>query len=113
MSPVRNPRAAPGWVTLTAAVAVAGCLVTPGSRAIGAAAAADQATDWPVYHGDPEGTHFSPLRQIHRRNVHRLRPAWIYRCDDSRVSPPTTIAIVFILFTFTSHSQASALERKA
>lgn len=47
--------------------------------------------DWPVYHGDPGGTHFSPLDQINRRNVQRLRPAWVYRCDDARARPASTI----------------------
>ncbi|MBL9126771.1 MAG: pyrroloquinoline quinone-dependent dehydrogenase [Verrucomicrobiales bacterium] len=54
-----------------------------------ALAAADR--DWPVYGGDPAGTRYSPLRQIHSRNVHRLRPAWVYRCDDARARPATTI----------------------
>ncbi|MBL9139696.1 MAG: PQQ-binding-like beta-propeller repeat protein [Verrucomicrobiales bacterium] len=54
-----------------------------------ATSAAD--TDWPVYHGDPEGTHYSSLRQIHRRNVHRLQPAWIYRCGDARANSGSTI----------------------
>jgi len=47
--------------------------------------------DWPVYGGDSGGTRFSPLRQINTRNVHRLQPAWIYRCDDLRTRPATTI----------------------
>lgn len=47
--------------------------------------------DWPVYHGDPGGTHYSNLRRIDRRNVHRLAPAWVYRCDDARERPATTI----------------------
>ena len=47
--------------------------------------------DWPVYHGDPGGTHYSTLRRIDRGNVHRLAPAWVYRCDDARERPATTI----------------------
>src|SRR5687768_8927374 len=51
--------------------------------------AADQ--DWPVYNGDFGGTKYSPLKQINRTNVTRLKPAWIYRCDDMSVRPASTI----------------------
>lgn len=40
--------------------------------------------DWPVYLGDPASSQFSTLRQIHRRNVHRLEVAWTYRTGDAR-----------------------------
>jgi quinoprotein glucose dehydrogenase len=46
--------------------------------------------DWPVYHADPAGTHYSSLRQISRRNVQQLKPVWTYRCDDAR-GPLSTI----------------------
>ena len=36
------------------------------------------ATEWPVYGGNPEGTRYSPLKQIDRSNVARLRVAWTY-----------------------------------
>jgi quinoprotein glucose dehydrogenase len=47
--------------------------------------------EWPVYGGDFSGTKYSPLKQITRENVTRLKPIWIYRCDDSRTQPATTI----------------------
>jgi glucose dehydrogenase len=34
--------------------------------------------DWPIYGGSPEGTRYSPLKQINRSNVSRLRVAWSY-----------------------------------
>jgi len=34
--------------------------------------------DWPVYGGTPEGTRSSPLRQIDRSNVARLKVVWTY-----------------------------------
>lgn len=46
---------------------------------------------WPVYGGDLGGTKYSALDQINRTNVQRLQPAWIYRCDDMRTRPATTI----------------------
>lgn len=49
-----------------------------------APARAAAARDWPVYLGDKQASHFSSLRQINARNVHRLRPAWIFHAGDAR-----------------------------
>jgi glucose dehydrogenase len=38
---------------------------------------------WAVQRGDPGGTQYSPLAQIHAANVHRLEPAWVYRTGDA------------------------------
>ncbi len=46
---------------------------------------------WPMYGGDPGGMKYSSLTQINRANVNQLRPAWVYRCDDMRRRPATTI----------------------
>src|SRR5688572_24945779 len=47
--------------------------------------------DWPVYGGNFEGTKYSDLKQINHDNVRQLKPAWIYRCDDMRQTPASTI----------------------
>ncbi len=46
------------------------------------AAAADSAEEWPHYGRDPGGMKYSPLDQINRSNVTRLRVAWAYRTGD-------------------------------
>lgn len=46
------------------------------------AQAADR--NWGVYLGDKASSQYSDLKQINRRNVHRLEPAWIYRSGDAR-----------------------------
>ena len=38
---------------------------------------------WPIYRGDPKGTQYSPLAQIHAANVHTLERAWEYRTGDA------------------------------
>jgi membrane-bound PQQ-dependent dehydrogenase (glucose/quinate/shikimate family) len=38
--------------------------------------------DWPYYGHDPEGTRYSPLRQIDRKNVSRLKVAWVFHTGD-------------------------------
>lgn len=49
------------------------------------------AEDWEVYGGDLAGTKHSKLKQINRRNVKELKPAWVYRADDMRQQPASTI----------------------
>src|SRR5690606_27198771 len=41
------------------------------------------ASGWPAYGGDPGGSRYSPLSQIHRGNVATLAPAWTYRTGDA------------------------------
>ncbi|MGE5326694.1 MAG: PQQ-binding-like beta-propeller repeat protein, partial [Deltaproteobacteria bacterium] len=38
--------------------------------------------DWSVYHGGPEGLHYSTLDQINRENVGKLKLAWRYDAGD-------------------------------
>ncbi|HEY6065947.1 MAG TPA: PQQ-binding-like beta-propeller repeat protein, partial [Thermoanaerobaculia bacterium] len=38
--------------------------------------------DWPAYGRDPGGSRYSPLAQIDRSNVARLRVAWTYRTGE-------------------------------
>jgi quinoprotein glucose dehydrogenase len=42
--------------------------------------------DWAHYLGDAAVSHYSPLDQIDRRNVHLLEPAWVYRTGDADTS---------------------------
>lgn len=59
--------------------------------ALRAAESPARPVEWPVYGGDLAGTKFSPLAQINRTNVSQLKPAWIFRCDDMRRQPASTI----------------------
>lgn len=38
--------------------------------------------DWPVYHGNPHGTHYSTLDQINTENVKDLKVAWRFDSGD-------------------------------
>jgi quinoprotein glucose dehydrogenase len=44
--------------------------------------AAPEGTDWPNYANDPGGMRYSPLDQVNRGNVSRLKVAWIYHTGD-------------------------------
>src|SRR5262252_3349460 len=47
-----------------------------------AADGAKQESDWPAYGRDPGGSRYSPLTQINRQNVKKLKIAWTYRTGD-------------------------------
>jgi len=62
-----------------------------GSVAVVAADASANGREWRVYGGDLAGTKYSALDQINRSNVATLKPAWIFRCDDMKQQPASTI----------------------
>ena len=65
-------------LALAAAVFVVGC---------GAACAQEPAeSGWPYYGHDAGGMRFSPLKQINRDNVSKLKVAWIFHTGDVRNS---------------------------
>jgi quinoprotein glucose dehydrogenase len=41
-----------------------------------------KSTSWNEYLGGPDSAHYSPLKQIHTRNVDKLEPAWSYETGD-------------------------------
>ncbi len=47
-----------------------------------AASAPDSGDEWPSYGRDPGGSKYSPLDQINRSNVSRLKVAWTYHTGD-------------------------------
>ena len=47
------------------------------------ASAAD--ANWAFYLGDKSTSHYSPLAQITRGNLHQLEPAWIYHSGGADV----------------------------
>src|SRR5829696_4591527 len=67
------------------------CFAVANLAAAATAIASDEHRTWSVYNGDFAGTKYSALSQINRSNVSGLKPAWIFRCDDTRQQPATTI----------------------
>jgi quinoprotein glucose dehydrogenase len=71
--------------------------------------------EWQVYGGDLAGSKYSALDQINRTNINKLKPAWIYRCDDMRDNPASTIEcnpiiVDGVMFITTSGLKVVALE---
>ena len=74
-------------VTRRAFVGGASAAFVPGLRAL----AKDPAREWQNYGGDPGATRYSPLDQINRSNVKRLKIAWTHHTEDAVERPATTI----------------------
>jgi quinoprotein glucose dehydrogenase len=51
----------------------------------------DKPYNWPVYSGRLGGSKYAALNQINRDNVKSLKLAWIFRSEDKRERPATTI----------------------
>src|SRR5262245_11042921 len=49
------------------------------------------AQEWPHYGNDIGGSKYSPLKQINKQNVSRLKPAWTYHTGD--ISDGTTCPV--------------------
>jgi quinoprotein glucose dehydrogenase len=67
------------WLTLTVLPLVGH---TESAGVLAAQAGVTQVGDWPNYGNDPGGMRFSALRQINRKNVSKLKAAWIYHTGD-------------------------------
>ena len=52
---------------------------------------ASYAQEWPHYGNDIGGSKYSPLKQINKQNVTRLKPAWTYHTGD--ISDGTTYSV--------------------
>ena len=78
-------------------------------------AAAATPAEWPSWSADPEASHYSPLDQISRSNVARLRIAWTYHTGDKRDRPQTTIectpiVVDGVMYITTAQLKAVALD---
>ncbi|HET8654682.1 MAG TPA: PQQ-binding-like beta-propeller repeat protein [Longimicrobiaceae bacterium] len=82
--------------------------------AASSAPSARTARDWRVTGGDPGNTRYSPLAQIDRSNVQRLKVAWVYHSGDARADnrsqiQATPIVVDGILYSTTPGLDVVAL----
>jgi glucose dehydrogenase len=84
------------WGTGTLAVFALLCAIQQGTQAAGAhrSRSARQTADWPVYGGQKADDHYSPLTQINRSNVSRLKVAWTYDTGEKGAGLQTSPLII-------------------
>src|SRR5579862_4049768 len=69
-----------------------------------------EALDWGEYLGGADRNHCSPLSQINRQNVNRLRVAWEYHSGDFGQNQCNPITVNGVLFGATASSHMVALD---
>jgi quinoprotein glucose dehydrogenase len=67
-------------------------------------------SDWPVYGGQSEGDHYSPLSQINRGNIHKLKEAWKFDAAEAGGLETSPIIVGRTLFAYTASQKVIALE---
>jgi alcohol dehydrogenase (cytochrome c) len=72
--------------------------------------AAAEPQHWLTYSGSYDGHRYSPLAEIERRNVARLKLAWIYQTNDLNQFEATPLAADAIMYISEPPSQAAALD---
>lgn len=83
------------------------------SRVSISAASKDKArdtVDWPTYLGDKARSLYSPLRQIHRKNVSQLQIAWRYDTGDIGEYQANNLIIAGVLYTASPKRNVIALD---
>jgi glucose dehydrogenase len=66
--------------------------------------------DWPVYGGQAEGQHYSPLAQINRSNVNKLKVAWTYDTGEEGILETNPVVIGRVLYAYTPSQKVIALD---
>ena len=79
---------------------LAGSLLILSSLQMGAAA--ESGKTWMTYGGDAANTRFSPLTQINRSNVARLKVAWVAQLGSLEAQESTPLVVGDTLFVTTS-----------
>src|SRR5882672_5611969 len=81
-----------------------------------------RAQEWPAYAGDTGGSKYSPLKQINRENVARLKLAWTFHTgdmSDGSEYPPrsafeaTPLVIDGVMYVTTPFSRLIALDAES
>jgi len=71
---------------------------------------AAQTTDWPVYNGNVNGEHYSPLAQINRSNVDRLEVAWTFDTEEKGGLQDNPLIVGRTLYAYTPTQKIVALD---
>ncbi|HEX5236257.1 MAG TPA: PQQ-binding-like beta-propeller repeat protein [Silvibacterium sp.] len=91
------------------ALMCAGAAVSPPARAQ-AKSQPKQTRDWPVYDGQTAGDHYSPLTQINRANVAKLRVAWKFDTGEQGGLETNPIIVGHVLYAYTPTQKVIALD---
>jgi quinoprotein glucose dehydrogenase len=77
---------------------------------LGSSADKNADRDWPIYGGTPENNHFSPLKQINRKNVKRLQVAWTFDSEETGGLQTSPIEVNGVLYGITPTQKIFAVD---
>ena len=66
--------------------------------------------DWPVYTGQVEGQHYSPLTQINQTNVTKLKVQWTYDTGEEGIIETNPLIVKRVLYAYTPSEKVIALD---
>jgi alcohol dehydrogenase (cytochrome c) len=66
-------------------------------------------TDWPSYHGSPNGNRFTTIDQVNKRNVAKLAPAWVFNLPNTSPLENTPVVVEGIMYV-SSANECYALD---
>jgi quinoprotein glucose dehydrogenase len=92
------------------AVAVLSSAPSPAQQDEKASAATAANYDWPVYGGNPENNHYSPLAIINRDNVTKLAVAWSFDTHEEGGLQTSPIIVHGVLYGITPTQKVFALD---
>ncbi len=99
------------WVSAALMFAAGLSLIAVANKAQHAQTAAPSGkTDWPVYGGSPENTHYSKLSQINRSNVANLKLAWSYDSGEKGGLQTSPIIVDGVMYAYTPQKEVIALD---
>lgn len=73
-------------------------------------AAPKPSQDWPIYGGNSEDTHYSPLKQINKSNIKELVVAWSYDTGETGGLQTSPIEVGGVLYGITPSQKVFALD---
>lgn len=66
-------------------------------------------TDWPGYHGTPNGNRFTTIDQVNKGNVAKLTPKWIFNLPNTSPSESTPLVVEGLMYV-SSGNECYALD---
>jgi quinoprotein glucose dehydrogenase len=85
-----------------------GVLTSASGQSIGKPRQAN--VDWPVYGGQVEGQHYSPLTQINQNNVTQLKVQWTYDTGEEGIVETNPLVVGRVLYAYTPTEKVIALD---
>jgi alcohol dehydrogenase (cytochrome c) len=97
----------------TALIALAFLFAAEPAAAQGPAPGTEDPNNWPQYHRTYNGWRYSPLDQIDKTNVGKLKVAWIHQGGDITMGiQETPIVVDGVVYSITAGNRVAAIDAK-